>query len=708
MQTMLSGLFIDFNEVWWNICRGILYIVDILEQAMEFVMGVTPLGLDESGNQSSDDLLTRIFGNLFWDGKVGISGVYWYMLALALMLMIVFILVSIVRAQFTKESYEAVSKIIGKSVVAVFKMLLIPIFFFVGLRLVGIIFQEIVKIMGTIGDSMEVGKGGIAQKIVEACCMDESPIIRFDDNYSKFQAHGGTPDNFSFVMCIAASAFCVVTLVTSSISLIKRILQVFFYYVSAPFTLSRSMLDEGKSFDLWKENVMAKLLGAAGIIICLYLFYAILPRFISIVDTQSTPGTYLVDSWTVRQTLKILFIIGGSTVPATGTMMMAQLVSQGAGQNEANELSHAQQMMGNAFRTAAAVGSKVMAGAMMSGGATAGGALAGQMLAGGLLGGGGTDGGSGTGGFSAQGGGRGGAGGFSAQGSGNGGVLNMAGSNLANSKLASAMMATGGGQGGGVSFMNGEQGAFQGGGAASSMATGNQFEGGGLQQPKTGTGGGFMSNLGANAKQALRSGAMNPYAAQSLAYLGLGGVVGALAARGGRVLKNLIKAPIKAAKQAWDNGTTRSGNTRLGERQLRRARAETERVGRRELRQLGRSERGQEPSIEAAGNRQRAYMNKQLDNYQKQANQVEEHIKKEGVGWSDAKKDAYRHSMLDGAYTQLAGRMIGSENRGTERGLGTSEAHREGMVAMRNRFDELNPNTYRGQQPQPKGDKQNA
>ena len=67
---------------------------------------------------------------------------------------------------------------------------------------------------------------------------------------------------------------------------------------------------------------------------------------------------------TIAAILKIVLILGMSTVPAGATAFIAQMVSQGAGQNESNDLMHAQQMLGNGMRLAGLAAGKALSGGL--------------------------------------------------------------------------------------------------------------------------------------------------------------------------------------------------------------------------------------------------------------------------------------------------------------------------------------------------------
>lgn len=371
LKTIVSATIIDFDKVWWGISKSIMQIIDWIGQAFNFIVGESRVS-EEGGKIST---VNNIFESLFSNPEAKINTTYWIIALGCIILMGAFIAIGAIKAQFTDDVPKSLGKMSGKAFVGVVKIVCLPLVFWLALIAVGVIFNFFIS-------AMSVGSPGtsIAQQICDAC-NQTGKSIPFNTAYdaSKMSTDKGS---FQYLLCILSGSFLIVTLTTCCISLTKRFIEVFFYYLVAPVAIARVPIDDGKSFDLWKENTVAKLLGAAGIIIAMYLYYKIMPAFIDAVKQSGLfviPGQGADSINVVGNIIIIMFLIGGSAVPASASMMFAQLISQGAGQNEANNMMHTQQMMGNAFRMATAIGGKTIAGALMAGG---GGIAAGAASAG--------------------------------------------------------------------------------------------------------------------------------------------------------------------------------------------------------------------------------------------------------------------------------------------------------------------------------------
>ena len=361
----MEVLGISLDKLWWGICSGLLKIVDWLNQAFFFLVGADTV--DVAGNQGHGSNINNLFVNIFQgNGRTtSIGMIYVYIMGGAVIFMGIMFAIGAIKVQFTKDPEDSTFALLKKTGFGLLKMIWIPAVFYVALQGMGYIFTFLIDVMSKGTESTS-----LAQTICNACYEGTRVAPSFNAEYDK-----DTMEGFNYLMCILASAFLVVTLVTVCISLVKRIIEVFFYFLTAPIAVCRTPVDDGKSFDLWKENVIAKLLSAGGIIIAMYLYFAILPFLTDAIDVWQNNVTTDADMTTrkvIGSVIKILFVIGGSAVPASASMQMAQLISQGAGQNEANNMMHTQQMMSNAMRVATGALTHGALGALGGGGAVAG------------------------------------------------------------------------------------------------------------------------------------------------------------------------------------------------------------------------------------------------------------------------------------------------------------------------------------------------
>ena len=108
--------------------------------------------------RGGEDTLTYAFKHLF--GSEGrFKNLYWQMVILFVSLMAIFVIIGVIRSQFTKEPTESIKKMVGTSFWSMFKMLLVPIFFFFALLLTAQIFAFLLNAMsgGRVGAYRDTG-----------------------------------------------------------------------------------------------------------------------------------------------------------------------------------------------------------------------------------------------------------------------------------------------------------------------------------------------------------------------------------------------------------------------------------------------------------------------------------------------------------------------------------------------------------------------
>ena len=372
----------DLDKLWWGLCSGLMKIIDWLTLTFDFLTGAEVI--DPSGNGGTggnvNDLLSSVFKGV-GDG-VSMTDMYMWFLILCGGLLLLFVGIGAIKSQFSKDPTESLANIGVKSLFALVKMICIPVIFFIALQSVTYILQFVTNVMS---GGMETTS--IAQMLCDACYVPDTngkypqlpfnaPFATLTENLSKQTTYNEAIEaggQFNFLMCFLAGATLLVTLVTVALSLTKRIIEVFFYYLTAPVAICRTPLDDGKSFELWKENVISKLFSAAGTIICLYLYLRLIPMIQAVVAQWVVSVTMHgglgkgVDAAIVGAVINLLFLIGGSMVVASAPAMMAQILSQGAGQNESASMMHTQQMLGTAAHIATGAATRLIMGSARGG-----------------------------------------------------------------------------------------------------------------------------------------------------------------------------------------------------------------------------------------------------------------------------------------------------------------------------------------------------
>lgn len=77
MQTALAEVnFIDWNKIWWGICRSILQVIDWIGGAFDFLIGASPVLPAEGGG--TEQTTTNVLESILTGEGSKINATYWY------------------------------------------------------------------------------------------------------------------------------------------------------------------------------------------------------------------------------------------------------------------------------------------------------------------------------------------------------------------------------------------------------------------------------------------------------------------------------------------------------------------------------------------------------------------------------------------------------------------------------------------------------
>lgn len=374
----------DVNSWWWAIQKGLYWIVAAIQDAYNYLVGITPVS--NSADKPDTNISGDVLFNLFSDSRV--TRIWLGFMIFAAVFLIIFLIIGFIKVHFKNEDQLASrGKMLSKSFGAFLTMLFLPMIMFVAVYFVGFLFQFISAAMnaaiGTTGGDTE-----IANIIHNICIPLEAGIkpgetVTFWNIPYHVLEDAGINSDYNYVLGMLTSGIMVYVLITICLTLVERLIDVIGLYLIGPFTLSRCPLDDGNSFNLWKDLVITRLLSAGGIIIFMYLYFLLMGNMLNWfapLQTDSSRETI------AKNMVKIFFVIGGAFSAKKGALMVAQMISQNAGIAEGMSQSQSLHMLSSGL----AIGSRALFGAMSGigrgalmagrGGAAAGGsALRGAM-----------------------------------------------------------------------------------------------------------------------------------------------------------------------------------------------------------------------------------------------------------------------------------------------------------------------------------------
>lgn len=157
---------------------------------------------------------------------------------------------------------------------------------------------------------------------------------------------------FQFVFSWLAGAVILVSLASSMLLFVDRVISIIVLYIVSPFSISTSVLDDGAHFKLWRDQIMIKFVMGYGAIIALNI-YALICGLVA------NPQLVFFENGFLNFLMKLLLIGGGALTLKKSMALIGNLVQAGAGSNELrdNELAaggmrRALGAMGGALATA--------------------------------------------------------------------------------------------------------------------------------------------------------------------------------------------------------------------------------------------------------------------------------------------------------------------------------------------------------------------
>ena len=377
----------DPNSWFFAVCKGVYWIVNAMETAYGYLSGIKPISntadVDTGGAEQVGDILLE---NLR-DSRI--QRIFFYFFLGAVVVLALALAIGMIKACFVQDDQLASRrKMLEKSIGALVIMLLLPLIVFIGVTATSALFKFIqgvmLKVLGNEG-------GGIAQSLHEAC-LPKKYVDNFSVNtlidksgewlsYNDLSSEGANAD-YQYFLGMIAGGILVYVLIAICTSLVERLIEVVFFYLIGPFVLARTPLDDGGSFKLWKDIIIAKLLSAGGVILCMYLYLLLLGN----VNAWFTPkASEPVAEYVAKTMVRVFFIIGGAFAVKKGALSIAQVISSNTGISEGMSQGQSLHMLSSGLRLGLGLAKGAIGGAMMgmrtamaNGGSGVKGALAGR------------------------------------------------------------------------------------------------------------------------------------------------------------------------------------------------------------------------------------------------------------------------------------------------------------------------------------------
>lgn len=348
-------------DLLYGFQKTMCYIIDFIREIFYTLAGIQTVNID---GQEIDLLSHFILSDT-------VRTTFFYIFLVAVVLLIVFVLIAIIRSEYVNaENKKSKMAILAKSMQSFVLFLVVPFVLIAGIALTNTVVGSINiamnpfmleagaptsiggQILVTSGQFAYIGDESIRAEIErmfltgELSYFDTSVVSQYYEIRS-----------LDFLIGLLGSIVIMIMFVMCAITFIQRIFDIVLLYIISPVSVSTIPVDDGNRFRIWRDMTVSKVLGAYGIILCMNLFFIIIPQVSSI--------TFFDDSFK-NGIVKLLFLIGGAFAVTKANLVIAQLTGNTAGNNETQQLFKNMQTGGHIIRTTLGAGATAV-GAVLGG-----------------------------------------------------------------------------------------------------------------------------------------------------------------------------------------------------------------------------------------------------------------------------------------------------------------------------------------------------
>lgn len=354
-----------FENILHTITWGIASLVDTIYRAFLYLSGITVIqnnqanqGQNIIGNDFLSSLLNAKFGA---GGNITFNTIYLQFMVFGILILGITLIIATIKTFINKEdevkSRNLVYQKAGSSLLA---MVIAPFLFMVVVWGVSVIITTITNVMMT---SMGQQDNSSIANLILGSCYNGTDAMGLDwlsiKSYTDLKGEVGNIDNFSYWLALIGCGCTLVGFIMVSLTVVERIIHILFLYLISPFIMAKNPLDQGRSFEQWRDLMLSKFFSLAGIIVCIYLFY-ILQGILMSMEVENASKSVVI----------LLFLIGGVFTFTKAGTLVAHLISQGSGNFEGMSQATSMGMLNSGLRIAGHAGLAASRGLVAGAGGT--------------------------------------------------------------------------------------------------------------------------------------------------------------------------------------------------------------------------------------------------------------------------------------------------------------------------------------------------
>lgn len=345
---MIDLFFGWFFKLLYTLQKSICNLLDFVKDAFNKIVGIDNVSVDGT----AQDILTYL------TQSKAVKTAFFGVLIIGVILVVVFTIVAIVKSEAQDAGSNKPSKghILSKAGQALLIFLVIPFVLVSAVILTNVVMQAINgamngaltsgsvhtsiggQILVTSGYDAYIGPAGQREAI-------ENMFITGQLDYNNIgivQRYYKLSD-VNFFVGILGSLIILVMFCISALTLIQRIFDVLFLYITSPAIISTMPLDDGQKYRRWLQLLVAKLICGYAVILSMNLFFMVIPLINRMAFFHHSFKDGIV---------RLLFVIAGAFATAKANFLVANLIGDISSAEAGQQLFASMRTGGHFLRSA--------------------------------------------------------------------------------------------------------------------------------------------------------------------------------------------------------------------------------------------------------------------------------------------------------------------------------------------------------------------
>ena len=313
-----------FDWFWsflYLISKTLFKIIDGLIQCANYLCGITPVTVDGEEVDFLQYILTS--------NQIGFA--FRAAALLGMIVVVVFSIIAILRSLAKEKAEGTPAQIAGKAIKSVLSFLFVPLIMIVivnaGNVFMKAMYEATLQGYSSLGDFLFKAfamESGVLESEVDAFLANPNTDWRNTTDVWNLM----DLSEFEFIFSWIACGVILVCVGMAMMYFVGRVISITILYISAPFSIGSSVLDDGARFKLWREQILIKFITGYGMMIAINIFAMICLLVMNPTLVFFEKGSF------IDYLMKLLLIAGGGVSLKQAMSLIGNLVSSGAGSNE--------------------------------------------------------------------------------------------------------------------------------------------------------------------------------------------------------------------------------------------------------------------------------------------------------------------------------------------------------------------------------------